>query len=118
MRYLVFALATLTACADPPPEPPAATIVVRGVYVQPMYEGEAMLVNHEAIPDRMPAMQMAFRVDTPGLLDSLPEGARVALTVDSVSLDVIDVETLPVDTVLDLEPSPGDGPTGVGPDSE
>ena len=112
MRYLVFALTALVACADAPPEPPSATLVVRGVYVKSMYGGEAMLVNHEAIPDRMPAMQMAFRLYTPALLDSLTEGARVALTVDSASLEVVDVRTLPFDTVLNLEPSRGDGRGG------
>ena len=52
--------------------------MLRGVYLQPMYDGAAMLVNHEAIPDRMPAMQMPMRVKVPGLLDGLAEGAARA----------------------------------------
>ncbi|PAP76590.1 copper-binding protein [Rubrivirga marina] len=114
MRFPLLALAALVACSDvPPAEPPSATLVVRAVYVQPMYGGEAMLVNHEAIPNRMPAMQMALRVYTPALLDSLTEGARVALTLDSASLEVVNVETLPFDTVLDLEPRDASGRGGI-----
>jgi len=114
MRSLALLLVALAACADAPPaDPPPARIVVRAVYIQPMYGGQAMLVSHEAIPDRMPAMQMALRVYTPALLDSLTEGARVALTLDSASLEVVNVETLPFDTVLDLEPGDANGRGGV-----
>ena len=111
MRFFLLALVALAACADAPAEPP--TLTVRGVYVQPMYGGDAMLVNHEAIPGRMPAMRMAFRVYTPALLDSLTEGARVALTLDSASLEVIGVETLPFETVLELAPGDGNGQGGI-----
>ena len=72
-----------------------------------MYDGAAMLVNHEAIPDRMPAMQMPMRVKVPGLLDELAEGALIEMTVDSASLDVISITELPEGTVLDLEPGEG-----------
>ncbi len=111
---LLTVLVTLAACADAPADAGgSAKLVVRAVYIQPMYGGEAMLVNHEAIPGRMPAMQMALRLYTPALLDSLTEGARVALTLDSASLEVVGVETLPFETVLDLEPSGGNGRGGV-----
>ena len=114
MRPLVLALVALAACADVPPETPApTTLVVRGVYIQPMYSGKAMLVNHEAIPGRMPSMRMAFQVYTPALLDSLTEGARVAMTVDSASLEVVRVDTLPFETVLNLEPGDANGRGGV-----
>lgn len=114
MRFLLLALALLAACADAPTEPAGPpTLTVRGVYVQPMYGGEAMLVNHEAIPGRMPAMRMAFRVYTPALLDSLSEGARVALTVDSASLEVIGIEELPFETVLELDPGDGNNRGGM-----
>ena len=116
MRLPVLALAAafaFAACADVPPDAEPAKLVVRGVYIQPMYGGEAMFVNHEAIPGRMPAMQMAFRVYTPALLDSLSEGARVALTLDSASLEVIDVETLPFETVLNLDPGDENGQGGI-----
>ena len=83
--------------------------MLRGVYLQPMYDGAAMLVNHEAIPDRMPAMQMPMRVKVPGLLDGLAEGALIEMTVDSASLDVISITELPEGTVLDLEPGDGEG---------
>lgn len=114
MRPLfLVALVALAACADAPAADESAKVVVRAVYIQSLYGGDAMLVNHEAIPGRMPAMQMALRVYTPALLDSLTEGARVALTLDSASLDVVDVETLPFETVLDLEPSGGNGQGGI-----
>ena len=102
---LALALLALGACADAPPEPP--TLSVRGVYLQPMFQGEAMEVDHEAIPGRMPAMRMPFRVADPSVLDGLPEGAAVRLTLDSASLRVLDVETLPAGTPLDLEPAAG-----------
>ena len=110
-RALLLSLGVLAACA---PEPEAVpTVEVRGVYVGPLYDGQAATVDHEAVADRMPAMQMAFRLYTPALLDSLTEGARVALTLDSASLEVVDVETLPFDTVLDLEPGDANGQGGI-----
>ena len=112
---LTLALVALGACADAPPEPP--TLRVRGVYLQPMFQGEAMEVDHEAIPGRMPAMRMPFRVADPSVLDGLPEGAAVRLTLDSASLRVLDVETLPAGTPLDLEPTAGGGAVIV-PDDE
>ncbi|WP_420455257.1 copper-binding protein [Rubrivirga sp.] len=112
--FLLAGLAAIVACNDVPADAnDPATLVVRAVYVQSMYGGEAMLVNHEAIPGRMPAMQMALRVYTPALLDSLTEGARVALTLDSASLEVVSVETLPFETVLDLDPGDGNGRGGI-----
>lgn len=115
MRVLLALLAvTVGACADAPAEPPAsATLTVRAVYIQPMYGGEAMLVTHEAIPDRMPAMRMPFRLYTPALLDSLTEGAKVALTVDSASLEVIDIRVLPFETMLNLDPGDANGQGGI-----
>ena len=101
---LVLVLFALGACADAPAGAPSATVEVRGVFVRPMYDGQAMLVNHEVIPGRMPAMRMAFRLYMPALIDSVEEGARVRLTLDSASLEVLDIETLPFETDLDLDP--------------
>ncbi len=100
----VLALGLVAACADAPEPPPAATVSVRGVFLESQYDGEAMLVNHEALAGQMPAMRMAFRLATPELLDSLAEGDKVRLTLDSASLVVRDVEVLPAETDLELEP--------------
>ena len=115
MRLLIVLLVlTAVGCADAPAEADGgATLTVRAVYIQPMYGGEAMLTHHEAIPGRMPAMQMPFRLYPPALLDSLTEGARVRLTLDSASLVVIDVETLPFETVLELDPGDGNNRGGM-----
>ena len=106
MRVFLLGLLALAACSDPAPT--ASTLEVRALYIEPAYQGEAILVNHEPIPDRMPAMRMALRLYTPRLLDSLTEGSKVTLTLDSASLDVIGIEELPFDTVLDLDRG-GDG---------
>lgn len=104
---LALALLAFGACADAPPDD-GPTVTVRGVYVEPVFEGQAMRVDHEAIPGRMPAMAMDFRVDSPALLDGLAEGGPVRLTLDSASLKVLDVEALPAGTDLTLD-SGGDG---------
>lgn len=111
MRALLVLLAlALAACGDSPqPESPAATLTVRALYVESMYDGQAMMVNHEAIPDRMPAMRMPFRVTEPALLDGVPQGAPVRLTLDSTSLVVVAIETLPAGTDLDLHEGGDDG---------
>ncbi len=116
MRFLLFAAVLAAACADAPADAPAdraPKVVVRAVYIQPMYGGDAMLVNHEAIPGRMPAMQMALRLYTPALLDSVTEGARVSLTLDSASLEVLGIETLPFETDLNLDPGDANGRGGI-----
>ena len=100
MRALVVLLA-LVGCADAPPDAP--TLTVRALYLEPMYDGQAMMVDHEPIPERMPAMRMPFRVTDPALLDGLAESTAVRLTLDSASLAVVAVEPLPAGTLLDLE---------------
>ena len=108
----VLAAAVVSACSEAPAQP-TATLSVRAVYLGPQYGGEAMLVNHEAIPGRMPAMRMALQVYTPALLDSLREGAKVRLTLDSASLLVRDVDALPFETVLELDPGDENGRGGI-----
>lgn len=107
MRPLVVAatLALVAGCAEP--EPP--TLQVRAVYLAPMYDGAAMRVDHEAIPDVMPAMEMPLSVTSPDLLADLAEGAIVQLTLDSASLRVIDIERLPDGTVLSLARDDAEG---------
>ena len=92
---LVLALA---ACAEPTPP----TLTVRALYVGPQYEGQAAIVEHEEIPGAMEAMRMTLRVDAPGAFDDVEPGRPVRLTLDSASLAIVGVETLPADTRLDL----------------
>ncbi len=117
--HVVVCALALGACADAPAEEPA-TVEVRGVFVESMYDGQAMLVNHEAIPGRMPAMRMAFRLATPALLDGIAGGTPVRLTLDSTSLEVLDVDGLPSGTALELGPDAPDGAGAVAlpPESE
>lgn len=98
-RAVVLGLVLLAGCGEPP-EP---TLPVRGVYMRPMYDGQAAVIDHEAIPDRMPAMEMPFQVAEPALLDGLEPGTKVRIQVDSVSLTTIRaIEPLPPATPLEL----------------
>ena len=93
-------LIAVGACAEPAPP----TITVRAVYVGPRFEGEAALVDHEAIPGRMDAMRMGMRVETPGAFDGIAPGTAVRLTLDSLSLAIVGAEPLPEGVTLDLAP--------------
>lgn len=97
--WLAVAVA-VAACAEPAPP----TIAVRAVYVGPRFDGQAALVDHEAIPGRMDAMRMGVRVGTPGAFDGIEPGTAVRLTLDSLSLAVVAAEPLPAGTALDLAP--------------
>ena len=113
---LVLLVTGLAACRGASAEDPDATVRVRGVYVRPMYEGQAAVIDHEAVFGRMPAMQMSFKVYAPALLDSLRPGDKVRITVDSLSLTtIVNIERLSPETVLDLydEDSAATGRGGV-----
>ncbi len=112
MRLLLLGLLTLAACADAP-APTEPQIEVRALYIEPAYNGEAIFVHHEAIPGRMPAMRMAFRLFTPALLDSLTEGAKVTMTLDSASLEVVNVREISFETILNLEDGDENGVGGM-----
>lgn len=107
LALLAVAVGVVGACTDAPD--PSPTVTVRGIYIESVYQGEAMMVDHEAIADRMPAMRMPFRVADPALLDGVAEGASVRLTLDSASLAVVGIETLPSGTDLTLETGNADG---------
>lgn len=118
MRALALALLAtvgLVACGDVPAEDTSATVQIRGVYLRPMYDGQAAVIDHEPVFGRMPAMQMAFKVYSPALLDSLRPGTKVRLTVDSLSLTtILRIEPLPAETVLNLyDGREGDGRGGI-----
>ena len=106
--FLALAL-TVAACTEDPAPDAGPTLSVRALYEASLYDGDAMRVRHEAIPGVMPAMRMDLRVRTPGLLDGVPEGALLQLTLDSLSYAVLDLEVLPPGTELDLAPGPDDG---------
>lgn len=91
----------IAACAAEPERP---VVSVRALYLEPLYGGEAARVEHEAIEDWMPAMEMALSVTDPALLDGLEPGDPVTLRLDSLSLRIVGVEPLPPGTVLDLPP--------------
>ena len=110
MRPALIALcaAALAACADAPP-PGGPTVTVRGVFVEPVFDGQAIRVDHEAVPGLMPPMRMALRVASPGLADGLAPGDKVRLTLDSTSLAVVAVDPLPAGTPLVLHDAAEDG---------
>ncbi|GAB5537871.1 MAG: hypothetical protein Rubg2KO_41200 [Rubricoccaceae bacterium] len=127
---LVFALAFLAVgCSDPEPtdDGEVATfeettfsddtssdgaLMVRAVFLGPMYDGDAMMVEHEEIPDLMPAMRMPFTLERPDLIAGLSEGDKVLLTIGNSEsgpgLIVTAIEPLPPDTELDLEGAEAD----------
>ena len=97
---LALSLLAVAGCGGAP-EPPVETTPVRGVYVETLYDGQAVQIDHEAIPGEMDAMEMAFRVADPSLLDGLAPGDKIAFRVDS-TLKIVAVEPLPPDTPLAL----------------
>jgi len=53
-----------------------------------------LIVDHEAIPGFMAAMEMSYQVTPPSLLDGLKSGDKIAFTIDAgksaiVAIDVI-----------------------------
>lgn len=99
---LSVAVGTLVACGDPAREAPP-TVDVRGVFVRSIYDGQAAVLDHEAVGDRMPAMQMEMRVADPSVFEGVGPGTPVRVALDSASLTTIwSAEPLPPETALDL----------------
>lgn len=51
---------------------------VRGVFMGPRYENRAALIDHEAIPGVMPAMEMGFKVKDSAEMAGLLVGDKIA----------------------------------------
>ena len=104
---LLLVALTLAACRS---EEAPVTYDVRGVYLGPQFNGDAALIDHEAIPGYMEAMRMPFRVEDPALLQELePETAiafRLVVKEDGSYIDRI--ERLPDDALLRLADTPTD----------
>ena len=120
LAILLLALLAL-GCAEPPAEvdepargeaAPAEeagrSYTVRGVFLGPLYDGQAATVRHEAVPGLMPAMEMELRLDAPALLDGLTPGDPIRFRLEDRGggLRVTEIERLPDGTVLDLPPGP------------
>ena len=82
-------------------------LAVRAVFIESLYDGDAVMVEHEAIPDQMPAMRMPFALERSDLIGGLSEGDKVLLTLRTSDtgpgLIVTAIERLPEDTELTLE---------------
>lgn len=92
--------------------PTGDAIQVRAQFLRAIYEGEAIMVDHEEIPDFMPAMRMPLMLERPDLISGLSEGDKVLLTIGNSSvgpgLIITAIERLPPETELDLEGSGAD----------
>ncbi len=129
-KSFVFALAFLAiGCSDAEPAndaevavfeetdfsdtaPEADVFTVRAVFVAPAFGGDAALVDHEEIPDRMPAMRMEFALERRDLIAGLTAGDKVLLTLRDYETGpgfaVTAIEPLPENVELDLEGSGAD----------
>lgn len=84
------------------------TYTVRGQVTKVLDEGKSLVVNHEAVPGYMGAMQMSLTVADPAQARDLKSGDKVRFTLHvperGVYIDAI--ERLPADTPLELASSP------------
>lgn len=119
-RALLLALlaaAPLAGCADRAANDPATTtaaseaaapsddaIVLRGRVAEVLHGGDALRVDHEAVPDLgMEAMRMDFRLADAALAEGLAPGDLVAMTVEAAPrLQVTALTRLPAGTPLVL----------------
>jgi Cu/Ag efflux protein CusF len=53
-----------------------------------------LIVNHEAIPGFMAAMEMSFAVTTPSLLNGLKGGDRIQFSIDATRSVVTAIELI------------------------
>ena len=112
LSFLVLLTFVATGCGERATEAPQTadetdvSYTVRGAFVRSVYDGQAALIDHEAIPDVMPAMRMEFRVFDPALVADLEPGdkLRFRLEDEGRGLRIMEVEALPADTELNLAP--------------
>ena len=78
---------------------------MRGRFLGPTFQGEAMQVAHEEIPGVMEAMTMAFRLADPAEIEGLEPGTPIAFdwVVEGLSSQATNLKVLPADTELNLE---------------
>ena len=88
---LLFALALFTGCRRSIAPSPAQqkSFPVRGVIVSTDASRSEVLLNHEAIPGLMEAMEMPYRLKDPGVLSELHVGDRITAVL---LLDQVDGE--------------------------
>ena len=107
---LLIPILMLAACggSDQNDTLPEEVYGVRGIYEGPRFEGAAVSVNHEAVPDLMGAMQMDFRLADTASVAHLTPGQKVrfhiAITPDGAR--AFGFERLPDDTRLQLAGMP------------
>ena len=102
MRLALLLALALAACSDPAPDP-QDLVTVRGVFVEPLFDGQAARFDHEAVPGWMDAMTMPFAVSDPALVAELPRGTKVELVIDTTGgANVVGLERLPAATELRL----------------
>lgn len=80
------------------------TLVLRGRVAEVLYDGDALRVDHEAVPTLgMDAMRMDFRLAERALADGLAPGDLVAMTIEAAPrLRVTEIQRLPAGTPLVL----------------
>lgn len=107
---LLLALALpLAACGGEPADDAVPDVTVRAFYIEPLFEGTAARVAHEAIEGGMPAMRMAIAADDPEQIAALTPGTKVELVLRAVDetttgdrYRIASITELPASTELDL----------------
>ena len=115
MRTLLFGMLVafgLVGCTDEPAAVPASEsanevsirYTVRGQFVRSVYDGQAAVFDHEAVPDVMPAMQIEMRVADPDLLATIQPGDKVRFRLEDAGrgLVITALERLSADALLQL----------------
>ena len=99
---LFFLAAGCFGCASEPVQ--EERYQVRGVFLGQRFEGAAMRVRHEEIPDFMEAMAMDFKLADPSEMEGLNAGDKIAFVyvVSAEDSYAAEIKILPPDTPLNL----------------
>ena len=102
--WFLVLMGVLWACSEPAP----VVYEVRGVFIGTAFQGEGVILNHEAIPGFMDAMQMTFRLKSPEEVEGLTrdDKVRFRVVVTGGEAYVEQFEQLPEDTELLLASRP------------